>query len=1543
MDYLSTTTFGPVEPYSLGRNVSIKDYNLEDLKMDSNFVWLLCSLISAIFWLMYITYYNSRVAGYIITRVVNRLFITKTGFFKIGSFTLNVLSGKIMFRDVAYITNDYSARIQDGYLIFRWWRSYVPKDVSEDLSHSDTRLSIVLNGLELHVYNRCALYAHLERVFGLEETMNEVGLGEGNEGVSEREETLNEENTAGDSTNRTRSEAAMARTWRDLIPVIKMDVSCGRLVFGNRLVPTTLSVTVEESHFVYSTKPAASTLDKLMHFTKCWAENVRVMLAPSPKYTGMLDEPPRYMGEGFVLMSTNYLELYMYMDEPGIVPEQPALIRLANGDVVESSPPMWGVDIKCGRGTDFSYGPWADRQREHLFRFFFPPDFQTMKVTRAPRPGDKRLMHTFDIRLSTLNEATIDLLFSKDKETNAVHVNVGAGSYLEITLPWITLQDGYITKVTGQLLHLEATTSLQYRHLLASETLEFSASCHYPLIWNHHQQWELNLTGCKATVHLTYTHKTFFQHLVNDWSSKQPPDIIHFIPYTWRLGLTLKHCELITLSNEYNWVDCSSVGHERLLENARVALCAHLFHLSFDLPFDDFLPETVTLNFGIQGESIDLSLCVPETHTSHSYLLAFEQHAKVVNENSNGTLRKRADNIPRWRNICQQSDGWIDFWWVPIGAINIQWVYHPVPPLGPQPQADISTPVKEELLLSPMRFPRGRNKPSATRRSPDARRSRTRFDPTTLASDRVTVELEIGPSVLLLFGTALRNFMHLKENIFGDDQIYTDMQTGIQSSIQNSNNTTAGDTVQADGSPSNRDVPPEMQEDFDYRNYRPLEVDVSIIMHDIQAHLLKNCLPSEPPCPVVLLERFGFEMKKRYEQTELQLLLSPCILLVSDNVNRISGDKQIGQGRMTLSSLQVRGHAMFSDVDRSLDEDTIEYAWLLEIQLGRLSGKITMPQLHQLVISLEILALLASDPENELASPECLATIHKSNHVTEVPPPLPSRQTSKTEPYETQPVVQTLSQAIHPTALPPHKLKYKFCRAAIDTVDIWLIESGTALQCWVSPVRLAGCNLHGRRVGSGLSCVLYNTMLRQLTCCGRDKDIWLEVGSVSLGTLVLESILSVPETKQDEASGSDAQDAFLRTHDTRTKRLWFLWPDIARGGTSRCGCTGGCAFFGSNRNGPRFFKPAPADLTDGVNVASFRINDPNKDVGYGQSILHPSQLVFRTPPYTCTAGICLQDSSVALNAAKISTTAQQKLRRRSDASTEHAVVATSSCPENRARVSRRFSYTLTRSGHLNKEAGVPYSRLIEGPLSNAALPAKLDSDSKLHTERDCCVLEVPEGPKNSVSDSRLAVDYFSSTFDSKNEQKDEEILPSSAPTACPVSESQHSLEARLSHEVQRTTSMSSENQSEAFFSADEEINQSSRTSSLRHSGGVLTNHHKDIPCTAPVTQRKKFASDLSIVTDRTGIAIADTTTVSSGPNSLPEAVRGRLSSHRSDHEIHTPEHRSLGMTPNLRRAHPLIKQEKAAVINTEPWQRPDSHNKTDFVEQQVRNNIYFVL
>lgn len=427
-------------------------------------------------------------------------------------------------------------------------------------------------------------------------------------------------------------------------------------------------------------------------------------------------------------------------------------------------------------------------------------------------------------------------------------------------MPWIVLQNGFTTKITGQLLHLEATTSLQYRSLVESETLEFSVKCHYPIKWNDHQEWALKLTGCKATANFVYSHKDFFQDMINDWASKARPDILHFVPYTWRINLLLKEFELITICNEYNWVDCSSQNQE----NAHIAFCGEFFDLSFDLPFVEFLPVTVPLRFWIQGESVELLLYLPEVNTNRVILLGLDKNAKIMTRDGSCKQLSDVNKHKRWRNVCQGNLGWVTCWSVPLVALSINYTYHPSPPLGPAPQANITTPEKEEILLSPMRIPRCRKSPGLTW----TQSTMPKFDPTTLAPDKVSLELEIGPSILFLYGSLIKSFMHLKENIFGDYQTFTDMQRNKTAPSADKGKEKDNQNSSVDASVEEEDL---KQKPFDARDYRPLEVTVGITMHDIQAHLIKNCNENDPPCPVIILERFGFEMKKGYRETELQV------------------------------------------------------------------------------------------------------------------------------------------------------------------------------------------------------------------------------------------------------------------------------------------------------------------------------------------------------------------------------------------------------------------------------------------------------------------------------------------------------------------------------------------------------------------------------------------------------------------------------------------------------------------------------------------------
>ena len=59
---------------------------------------------------------------------------------------------------------------------------------------------------------------------------------------------------------------------------------------------------------------------------------------------------------------------------------------------------------------------------------------------------------------------------------------------------------------------------------------------------------------------------------------------------------------------------------------------------------------------------------------------------------------------------------------------------------------------------------------------------------------------------------------------------------------------------------------------------------------------------------------------------------------------RQTDQSHLSRGFLTLTGLQFRGHAMFSDKDVPLGNDTIEYGWLVEVQLGQLKWKMTPSQ-----------------------------------------------------------------------------------------------------------------------------------------------------------------------------------------------------------------------------------------------------------------------------------------------------------------------------------------------------------------------------------------------------------------------------------------------------------------------------------------------------------------------------------------------------------------------------------------------------------------------
>ena len=117
--------------------------------------------------------------------------------------------------------------------------------------------------------------------------------------------------------------------------------------------------------------------------------------------------------------------------------------------------------------------------------------------------------------------------------------------------------------------------------------------------------------------------------------------------------------------------------------------------------------------------------------------------------------------------------------------------------------------------------------------------------------------------------------------------------------------------------------------------------------------------------------------------------------------------------------------------------------------------------------------------------------------------------------------------------------------------------------------------------------------------------LWIESGGFNFGPLNIDLSKTLSSIQH-----LYAQQEFLRYHDHKFQRLNFLW------NADRCGCIGGCKFFGNNRNGSTFFDPSSDDFSNSLNVAVTHVcksDDREEAFGFGQSILRNRQLIFYQP------------------------------------------------------------------------------------------------------------------------------------------------------------------------------------------------------------------------------------------------------------------------------------------------------------------------------------------
>lgn len=67
-----------------------------------------------------------------------------------------------------------------------------------------------------------------------------------------------------------------------------------------------------------------------------------------------------------------------------------------------------------------------------IYSFFFPTNYSCTQLTEMPKRGERRILINHDVRISLLQDSSIDFWFMRNEELNAIHSRVKQGSSFEV-------------------------------------------------------------------------------------------------------------------------------------------------------------------------------------------------------------------------------------------------------------------------------------------------------------------------------------------------------------------------------------------------------------------------------------------------------------------------------------------------------------------------------------------------------------------------------------------------------------------------------------------------------------------------------------------------------------------------------------------------------------------------------------------------------------------------------------------------------------------------------------------------------------------------------------------------------------------------------------------------------------------------------------------------------------------------------------------------------------------------------------------------------
>ncbi|OQV26228.1 hypothetical protein BV898_00346 [Hypsibius exemplaris] len=1084
----------------------------DDMPLDSNFAWLLFALSGVFIWMIYGSCFHSRVIGFVVGSVLNQYLKRKgLGELRIGSLKLGVVSGRLAFKNVRYINEDYSVIIYDGYIWFSYWLSYRRQQLSE-YKLDPHRLFVHLYGLEIYVYNRTEVVTQLQKLSAaFEGAMYERSY---REPMPKEAETKHSRKIYELPRKSNAEQVSGAFSLRSLFSVVDLKLSVFRVVLGNYRAPYCLVVGGSSASLMTTYEPATCELDPFATVVSGSLKNVEAAFQVNPDCPGVAPVCPYDNSNRkgrLKFFSTEVVQLNRYLVDS---PTDVIALLVDDRPTVDEQLMKWSAEMTLVGRTDIIYGGWIDARRAEVHKAVFPPSRSELSPTNTTT---QRSYDGFDLKIAAKSSVYLTLyLLDVENRVQKFILSADAGTEFGLFFPYVLRENGFTTNMSVKATHLRGVTSLAAKNLIEADEMNLRMTLHYSRVHHGPQYWNLDFGWTNVSAFFLYEHKSMIAGVVHDWTREaERPDLLHFVPFHVNLDFVLNGFELITYANQYNWIDCSKNG----LENTYTVFSGAHLKIGFVLDFQDFLPHSNVIPFNLAAPLVDVKMYFPDSHAQHNSIKALYLHTNLEDFNRKPATGY-AESARAFREMMTPSSLWVHTWTADNFRLMLNYCYH-----------NDYTLVDEVDL-------RGGNADL-------------------LEPDVMELEMTLASSSLLISGSLAKVFYALKENYFGESQEPMSMEANVSKKLE--------DLLKKSLSMFQR------PQSAGLKKERPLEVSVLGQFMDTTCFLLTPRDVGDPPCARGFAKSILLEVMKQWEETTLQLVINPIVVEIPDSPSTEYRDP-LQNGQILVSYFQLRGHAMFSDVDMPPAGETLEYGWLMDFQVGDVVCRASLPQIYSVVAGVEGLIAMADDTEDDFIRPEVMEMCYHG-------------------------VAQALCLNSSPDrGLCPkvEDIKYHMTRLSVDSLHIYVVDIDSCAYLQVHPIWMSTCNLRSPLNSGGLSVVIPNVTLKQFVWSHvtplADQDIWIEATSFKLGAIQLDSCGQV-----DESARTDLQMPFLKRYDASSHRLKFLW-DESR--PTKCACFGGSDFFGrpftaSTWNGLSEFM----DLSLVANEAGLEVGQRIFDVG----------------------------------------------------------------------------------------------------------------------------------------------------------------------------------------------------------------------------------------------------------------------------------------------------------------------------------------------------------